>query len=172
MSEQFDFLCRLTENLSAAGIPYMITGSLSSSFHGQPRATNDIDIVVAPSAQQLDSFLSMFDDDYYLSPEAAKRALRSGGMFNVIESETGWKADLIIQKSRPFSEEEFNRRVRVDLMVLSVFVTTPEDIILAKLEWSARGESERQYKDAIGVALTQGEALDQDYLRRWVASSV
>ena len=172
MSEQFDFLRRLTENLSAAGIPYMITGSLSSSFHGQPRATNDIDIVVAPSAQQLDSFLSMFDDDYYLSPEAAKRALRSGGMFNVIESETGWKADLIIQKSRPFSEEEFNRRVRVDLMVLSVFVTTPEDIILAKLEWSARGESERQYKDAIGVALTQGEALDQDYLRRWVASSV
>ena len=172
MSEQFDFLRRLTENLSAAGIPYMITGSLSSSFHGQPRATNDIDIVVAPSAQQLDSFLSMFDDDYYLSPEAAKRALRSGGMFNVIESGTGWKADLIIQKSRPFSEEEFNRRVRVDLMVLSVFVTTPEDIILAKLEWSARGESERQYKDAIGVALTQGEALDQDYLRRWVASSV
>jgi len=167
MSEQREFLRRLTECLAECGIPYMVTGSLSSSFHGQPRATNDIDLVIAPSPEQLDAFVRRFGDDYYLSPEAARRALHSRGMFNIIEIQTGWKADLIIQKARAFSQEEFRRRIPVELMGVHLAVATPEDVILSKLEWSGRGESERQYRDALGVALTQGEALDRAYLRRW-----
>jgi hypothetical protein len=43
-------LAAIGERLAAAGIPYMVTGSVASSFHGEPRATRDIDIVIEAQA--------------------------------------------------------------------------------------------------------------------------
>jgi hypothetical protein len=47
----------------------------------------------------------------------------------------GWKIDLIIRKSRPFSEEEFRRRELVNLQGRSLFVASAEDVVVSKLEW-------------------------------------
>lgn len=89
-------------------------------------------------------------------------------MFNIIDLETGWKADLIVQKGRRFSEVEFHRRVQVDLLGLQVWMVSPEDCVISKLEWARQGESERQLRDVRGVLATQGEALDRGYIARWV----
>lgn len=70
-------------------------------------------------------------------------------------------------KDRPFSREEFGRRQTVNAMGLSLYVASPEDTILAKLEWSRESGSERQYRDALGVAALQWEHLDRPYLSRW-----
>jgi hypothetical protein len=49
-------------------------------------------------------------DRYYISPESAREALARRSMFNVIDFDEGWKADLIVRKDRPFSIEELRRR--------------------------------------------------------------
>jgi hypothetical protein len=67
MTSQEDFLRRLIKKLDGQNIPYMLSGSVSSSLHGQPRATNDADIVIAPAEEQLIAFLKSLGDDYYVN---------------------------------------------------------------------------------------------------------
>ena len=52
-------------------------------------------------------------------------------------------------------------------MGVEVSIISPEDSILSKLHWSRLGESERQFRDALGVAVTQWGALDMGYLTKW-----
>jgi hypothetical protein len=167
---QEDLLADIVRHLETAGIPFMVTGSYGSSFHGQPRATNDLDIVIDPTAEQLDAFVASLGERYYVSPAAAREAFARRSMFNLIDFGSGWKADMILRKDRPFSVEEFRRRRQgVDLHGCRVAVASPEDVILSKLEWDKITPSERQVQDALNVAVVQGTNLDQDYLRRWAA---
>jgi hypothetical protein len=102
---------RFAALLEAAGVPYMLTGSFASGYHGAPRASQDIDIVIAPSRASLDAFLSLLPEDrYYVSREAALDAFRRQSLFNVVDFASGWKVDLILRKGRPFSLTEFDRR--------------------------------------------------------------
>jgi hypothetical protein len=167
MTSQRAFLERLTRLLDQAGIPYMVAGSMGSSIHGRPRATQDADIVIDPTEEQLRSLLMLLEPDYYVSRDAALDAWRRRTMFNIVAYEGGWKADLILRKDRLFSRQEFERRRQVDAMGQKFWVVSPEDIILSKLEWMKGRESEVQYCDALGVAVTQWGNLDLGYLRRW-----
>jgi hypothetical protein len=167
MITQKEFLERLIGLLDKAGIPYMVAGSMSSSVHGRPRATQDARIVIDPRQGQLESLIALLEQDHYVSREAAFDALRHRTMFNVIHLEGGWKADLIILKNRPFNRQEFDRRCQIDAMGQRFWVVSPEDIILSKLEWMKGRESEVQYSDAFGVAVTQWANLNMEYLRTW-----
>jgi len=167
MNGQKDFLKRLVDALNNAGIPYMLSGSIGSSFHGQPRATNDVDIVIAPTETQLYSFLQSLGKDYYVSIESARDALKRQSAFNVIDMQAGWKADFIIRRQRPFSKEEFQRRQKVSIMGLDTWIVSAEDMILIKLEWAKNSKSDRQLEDALNVAIVQFDRLDGDYLHKW-----
>ena len=167
MNGQKDFLKRLVDALNNAGIPYMLSGSIGSSFHGQPRATNDVDIVIAPTETQLYSFLQSLGKDYYVSIESARDALKRQSAFNVIDMQAGWKADFIIRRQRPFSKEEFQRRQKVSIMGLDTWIVSAEDVILIKLEWAKNSKSDRQLEDALNVAIVQFDRLDGDYLHKW-----
>lgn len=72
---QEDFLAQIAAHLDASSIPFMVTGSLGSSYHGRPRTTQDVDIVIDPTEEQLTQFLGQLGDRYYVSPEAARDAL-------------------------------------------------------------------------------------------------
>lgn len=167
-----DFLRRLSEALDRAKVPYMVTGSMVSTYYGEPRTTQDVDIVVELSRESLARLLAELpDEDYYVSPEAARDALRRHSMFNIVDMATVWKADLIVRKARPFSEAEFARRQRVRLLDVPVWVASPEDVIIAKLEWALKaGGSERQLADVAAVWAERAEDLDQAYIERWVAA--
>lgn len=167
MTNQDDFLRKLVEMMDASSIPYMICGSFASSFHGQPRATRDVDIVVAPTEKQLLDFVESLGGDYYVSLSAVREAFAHQSMFNIIDNQSGWKADFVICRDRPFSRQEFERRHRINMKELSIWVTSPEDIILSKLEWARDSCSQQQFRDALGVAAVQWGGLDLDYLRRW-----
>jgi len=164
---QLGFLTKIAEILERSGIPYMVVGSHASGIHGQARTTQDVDIVVDPTSHQLDTFLKGFAEGYYVSQEAARDALHRRSVFNVIELESGWKADLIIRKHRPFSIEEFERRRPMSLAGRSMPFASPEDVILTKLEWDRITPSQRQISDALTVAVMHRENLDRDYLKRW-----
>ena len=160
------------DKLEGCGIDYMLTGSFASNMHGVPRTTYDADIVIEVEPGSLDEFVRSLGDEFYVSREAAREAVSSGSMFNVIHLETGFKVDFIIRKSRPFSKEEFSRREKSILLGKPRWFATPEDVVLAKLEWSKLGESERQFLDAVSVAKVQGENLDRSYLEKWAKELV
>jgi hypothetical protein len=155
--------------LDECGIPYMITGSFASNMQGVPRATQDADVIIEANHKSLGQFIESLGTDFYASPEAAKEALQIEGIFNIIHLDTGFKVDLIIRKSRPFSQTEFSRRQKVNFLGQTRWFATAEDIILAKLEWAKTGQSERQFTDALNVAKIRRNDLNWPYLQRWAA---
>lgn len=168
MTESGGLLDRIIAKLEGAGVPYMVTGSVASSYHGRPRTTHDIDIVIDPAPSALRAFVeSLLADGYYVDLASAMEALARRRQFNVIEQRTGWKIDLIVIKDRPFSRTEFARRRPGSVMGVRAFVTSREDAILSKLEWAAKSESERQLEDVAGILSVGGE-LDREYLEEWV----
>jgi hypothetical protein len=168
MTTQRDFLRKLISLLERAAIPYMVAGSLGSSFYGRPRATQDVDVVIAPSEDQLERLVALLDQEgYYVSQDAARDALRQRTMFNVIDIGAGWKADLIVRKDRAFSLQEFQRRLRIETMDHTLWVVSPEDAVLSKLEWAQGRQSEMQYADALAVAVAHRGRLDLEYLNKW-----
>jgi hypothetical protein len=171
MNDFSELLRRLVDALDDAKIPFMIAGSFASTAHGLPRATQDLDIVIdPPGPDALDALLARFPpDDYYVDSDAAHDALRRRAMFNVIDNATGWKLDLIVRKNRPFSREEFRRRQPLTLLDVPVFVASPEDTVIAKLEWShGGGGSERQRRDVVGILETMADRIDTGYIEKWV----
>jgi hypothetical protein len=145
---------------------WMITGSTASAFYGEPRATQDIDIVVDPEPDQLNQLLGALLEGFYVSTEEASDALRHRGMFNVIDLESGWKADIIICPDRPFERNEIARRRPVRLFDVDAFVISPEGSVVSKLRWAAQSGSERQLRDAASVLAGCSGDLDMEYIRR------
>jgi hypothetical protein len=171
MSPEEAALATIIDELERLAIPFMLTGSVASSYHGYPRATHDADLVIDPSAAQLDDLLDrLVTVDFYVDADSARDALRRRGQFNAIETRNACKIDLIVRRDRPFSEEEFNRRVKVDFsFAKAVPIVTPEDAVLSKLEWARRsGDSEKQLGDATGV-LALNPSIDRHYIERWAA---
>ena len=80
-------LWRVLERLK---IPYLITGSVAAMAYGEPRLTNDIDVVVDLDEAHAAPFAAQFPaDEYYLSDEAIREALIRKGQFNIIHRRRG-----------------------------------------------------------------------------------
>lgn len=166
-----DAFRRVVGALEGASIPFMLTGSFASSFHGVPRATQDIDLVIAPNTDQLRILVrDLLANGFYADEDAALDALHHEALFNAIDQRTAWKIDFIICKSRPFSQEEFGRRRRVVFEGLTLWIATVEDVLIATLEWASKGESRRQLDDCAQLLRVRGAELDRAYLSRWIAT--
>lgn len=162
-------LARVIGILESAGLPHMLTGSFASSYHGQPRATQDIDLVIDADEARLRALIrGLPAGEYYADEDAALEALRSETQFNLIELATGWKIDLLIRKSRPFSREEFARRTLIQFEGTFLSIVTAEDLIVAKLEWAKIGGSRRQIDDVAAILKIRADDLDTAYIQRWV----
>ena len=171
MTSPSGLLVRLAGALNASGMPWMITGSTASALYGEPRATQDIDIVIDPQPDQLSALLDALKDGFYVSAEEASEALRLRGMFNAIDLESGWKADIIVCPDRDFERNEIARRRPVRLFDVDVFVISPEGSVVSKLRWAATSGSERQLRDAASVLVGCAGELDMDYIRREAESA-
>jgi len=166
-----DAFRNLRDALEQVGVPYMVTGSIANSVHGVPRATQDIDVIIEPTREQLVELMRWFKEPVYDADiDDALDAFRQRSMFSVIDRRGIWKVDFIFRKARPFSKREFDRRRIIEILDISVYAATPEDVLLAKLEWAKLGESERQIRDAAGIIEVQGENLDKAYVERWAAA--
>ena len=163
------FLQRVISMLEEAEVPYMLTGSMAAAYYAVPRATQDIDLVVEALPANLAGLTDLLSSaGYYVSLAAAKEASALEGQFNAIDPESGWKVDFIIRKNRPFSISEFERRTRASALGLEVYMATREDLVVAKLEWAKKGESELQLRDVRAILSTAGPEFDWDYVDRWV----
>ena len=170
MSQQ-ELLSNVIRALEGAGVPYMLTGSLVSSAQGEPRATHDLDVVVALTPPDVPRRFAALDVlGGYVDELAMQKALHETGMFNYIDGKTGLKVDFWTLTAEPFDVSRFSRRRSEPLLGLAVSVSAPEDTILAKLRWARlAGGSEKQFTDALRVFEVQGNSLDRVYLDRWAA---
>jgi hypothetical protein len=168
MSQQ-ELLIRVADALDDAGVEYMVTGSVVSSLQGEPRASHDVDLVVAFPSEAVPRVLAAFPEpDYYLSDAAMRSAIERGGMFNLLSLTTGDKVDFWLLTGSEFDQSRFGRRVAETIGGRTLWVSSPEDTILAKLRWTRDlGGSEKQMTDVLRVYEVQRAGLDLDYLNRW-----
>jgi len=158
--------------LERAGVGYFLGGSLASSFQGEPRATNDIDLVVDLAEWQVDPLAVELGPDFDLDRVALGRAARERGSWNVIHLPTVTKVDLFVLGAHPFDRSEFERRRRVEVRSgRSLFMKSAEDTVLRKLLWHRAGEgvSDRQWRDVVQVLRISRSVLDDGYLDSWAA---
>ncbi|MFW6115797.1 MAG: hypothetical protein ACOC7Y_01915 [Chloroflexota bacterium] len=175
LSEQVGVTLTVTEALEALGVPYAIGGSFASAAHGVMRATMDADLVADLRPEHAEPLVRALGDRFYADLEAIRDAIRRRASFNLIHLDTAFKIDIFIAGRRPFDRAQLSRRHR---HLLSweperyAYVTSPEDTILAKLEWyrMGGGVSDRQWRDVLGVLRVQSGRLDLHYLRRMAAT--
>ncbi|MDI6734916.1 MAG: hypothetical protein QME42_01770 [bacterium] len=169
MSQQ-ELLKKVIQTLNQTGIQYMITGSVVSSLQGEPRATHDIDMVIAIKRSVAKRLVEFFPSpDFYLDEDSILDAINRQNMFNLIDATDGDKVDFWILTDEPFDQSRFSRKISEKFMGIEMQVSTPEDTILAKLRWAKlSGGSEKQFTDALRVYEVQYGKLDIDYLKHWV----
>src|SRR5471030_2087631 len=100
----------IASHLTRIGVAYVIGGSFASSVHGEPRSTNDVDIVADLHEVDIDPFIEGIGPDYYVSRSAVADAVRSGGAFNVIHMSTAAKVDVFVAGTDAFDRERLHRR--------------------------------------------------------------
>jgi hypothetical protein len=154
--------------LAQCGIPYTVGGSLASSLSGEPRASLDADVVVQIRPDQIDGLVNRLGDEFYADRDAIRRAIDIGGSTNLVHRPSGIKVDLFPAASF-LDHQQLLRRQRITVASepdRSLYVHSPEDILLQKLHWFrlGGGTSERQWRDAVSIVLVQGRRLDRQYL--------
>lgn len=169
LGEPLQITQQIADVFQGLKIHYMIGGSLASSLHGIPRATQDIDIVADIKLNKVKELVNILKMDFYIDEDMIKEALSRCTFFNIIHLETMFKFDIFILKQDKASKEEMSRRKSYKISEnQNLFLTSAEDIIIHKLLWYKLGDkvSERQWKDVIGVLQVQGKRLNYDYLKK------
>ena len=156
-------------------IPYYITGGVAAILYGEPRTTRDLDIVINLQRDQLTLLVDALETSGFYCPPGAVAELQAGQgqTLSVTHMSMVLNADLVLNADTPFDRSKMARR-RLESFGETddqqFWVASPEDLVLAKLLWGQRSQSEKQRRDVLGVLKVQGETLDFDYLLQWAAA--
>jgi hypothetical protein len=152
--------------LDETEIPYMHSGSMAMNMYAEARTTQDIDIVVEMQASHVEKLKPFMDDKFYFYEEGVYQEIRRRGMFNIIDFESGAKVDFIIRNNLPFEKVKFDRRQQVDYLGIKIWVISPEDLVISKLQWIQELESERQKRDILNLLDTAD--INFAYVEHWI----
>jgi len=168
--EQSDLLRKIAVTLDKLGVLYAVVGSTASTIYGEPRLTNDIDVVLDLQPQDVESFCSEFPEaEFYLSRAAVESAVRKRFQFNIIHPSSGFKIDCILAGDNAFDQSQLRRAVRLPWEggAFAVRFAAPEDVIIKKMEFFRLGQSEKHTRDICGILKEQEDRIDRDYIRQW-----
>lgn len=167
MNDELAVIFDVVKKLNAAGIPYMLTGSVAMNYYAVPRMTRDIDFVIEFSASKLLRLEELFKNEYYISREAVQESLKYSSSFNLIHNEFQIKIDCMIRKQSEYRLLEFSRRKIITIEGTELYIVSKEDLMLSKLFWAKDNRSQRQLDDVKNIAQTE---YDREYLSRWAQS--
>jgi hypothetical protein len=170
--EQGELMGLIIKAFESLKIPYMITGSQASAYYGEPRFTRDIDIVTDLKEEQVEDFSRFFpEDEFYCDKDMIKAEIKRRGQFNIIHSSSGLKIDIILTKATPFSKTEFSRRKPGAVSPeQEAYFTSPEDVIIKKMDFYREGGSEKHLRDITGILKISSDIIDIDYITKWADS--
>ena len=154
----------------ALGIPYLVGGSVASTLHGEPRATQGADFAVHLEVEKAQDLADSLSPDFYVDVSGIREAAAAKRMFNAIHNKAFVKIDVHVREASGHSAEEIRRATVITLPGGGTLrVATPEDTILRKLWWYRAGDevSDRQWRDVLGVLRTAGQGLDMKYIVQW-----
>jgi len=154
--------------LEALDIPYAVGGSMASSLIGEPRSTVDVDIAVRLEREAGAAFLDRANAKFYVPLDAARAAIASHSSFSLVDTAHGLKVDVFVLGDGLLDRMQIERRVSVSIpgLLSPIWVTSPEDQVLRKLDWFRRGgrASDRQWRDVVTILRVRGDAIGRDYL--------
>jgi hypothetical protein len=155
------------------GVLYYVSGSVASSAYGIARATLDVDLVSNLQSHQVNLLVEKLKPAYFIDSGMIYDAIKTRSSFNIIHLDSMMKIDVFILIDKPYPQKAFERK-RIDTLddetdSIKMYLCSPEDIILNKLEWYKAGNqvSERQWLDVLGVIKVQGDSLELEYIKRW-----
>ena len=165
----YELLEKVVKAFDRLRITYLVTGSVASMAYGEPRFTNDIDIVAGIGEEHIDGLVEAFPaEDYYISADMIRQAVRQPGQFNIIHPASGLKIDVIIRRDTPFDRSRFGRRRRISpAESYEADFAAPEDVIIKKMEYYREGGSEKHLRDITGILKTADAGVDLEYISRW-----
>jgi len=164
-----ELLAHLASSLELLHLKYLVTGSMATIAYGEPRFTNDIDVVISLPEDAIDDFCSRFPSpEYYCPRQVVADAVRKKLQFNIIHPASGLKIDVIIATDSAFDRSRLGRGERIasggDRLVS---FASPEDVILKKLVYYREGGSEKHLRDIAGVLKVRGNRIDRRYISEW-----
>lgn len=169
--DAIDVALAVASAVESVGGAYFVGGSVASSLQGEPRATNDIDVVVELPLARLQDFVDALGPDFEVDLDMLRDALLHGRTCNIFFLPSVMKVDIFAVGSTPFDEAEFARRRPVVVRPTgeTLVVKTPEDTVLRKLLWyrAGGGVSDRQWRDVVEVLRVSGPAMGAAYLSSW-----
>jgi len=150
--------------LNKLSIPYMITGAVASVIYGEPRLTNDIDLIIDLKEENIERFADAFPREKFYCPprEVIKlEILRSQrGHFNLIHHDTGFKADIYTCGKDELHLWGLRSRKSVTVENDEFWLAPIEYVILRKLEYYREGQSEKHLRDISSILTVSGEQID------------
>jgi hypothetical protein len=165
---------KVTRVFERLGIPYLISGSLASTLHGMVRSTQDSDVIAEIRLEHVRPFVGSLQREFFMDEEMIAEAVQHNLSFNLIHRSTAFKVDVFIPQPRSFHQSQLARAQKQTFSLdsgveVSANFSSAEDVILSKLEWYRMGEgdSERQWRDILGVLKTRSGELDVKYLHKW-----
>lgn len=175
MTSFLDALLPLADAFEACGVSYYIGGSVARSAHGVPRTTLDVDVIADLRIDQVAPLVAQIQGSYFVQADDALDAIIHRTSFNVVHLGSMVKVDVFLAPDRPCDRTKAQRVQRGQITATDPRpfpLTSPEDIVVQKLEWYALGGevSERQWTDVQGVLKVQGAALDLAYMRHWATA--
>ena len=165
----FELLQKIVEVFESLKISYLVTGSVAAMAYGEPRLTNDIDIVAAIDEIHVTGLIKAFPlDEFYISEEMIREAIHHHGQFNIIHPASGLKVDVFIKQDTPFDISRFGRLHRVyPAESYPANFAAPEDVIIKKMEYYKGGSSEKHLRDIASILKISGEIIDRGYITEW-----
>ena len=167
--EQVTLLRYTVEVFDRLGITYMLVGSIASSAYGEPRLTQDIDLVADLRVSDIELLCDSFPDaEFYVSRAAAREAVARTSQFNIIHPSSGNKIDVIVARQDEWGKSQLARRREEWLLPnLKGYVASPDDVILGKLLYYREGGSEKHLRDIAGILHVSAKEVDRGYVGQW-----
>ncbi len=164
MWNELDIVRDVSRRLAAAGIEFMLTGSMAMNYYALPRMTRDVDIVVSLAAADAALIQRAFTPDYHVSMDAVRDAIGKRFMFNILHEDSVIKVDFIVRKDSDYRLAEFARRQRITIEDFSTWIVSKEDLIISKLDWARDSRSGQQFGDIRNLIST---GCDTAYIQHW-----
>ena len=165
----YELLQQVITAFEELNIDYLVTGSIASMAYGEPRLTNDIDIVADIKIEQVNLLERYFPhEEFYFDAEMVRGAIIHKSQFSLIHPGSGLKVDVILYQDTRFDRSRFSRSKRIEPVEgYQANFATPEDVIIKKMEYYKKGASDKHLRDITGILKVSGNDVDREYIITW-----